>query len=110
MDAPAVLNSNVAIDQQAQQQLSILGPKSALYKIQLSGRMFNLVLWIGFTVAGIFLPLSLGLGLFILGLINYLILLSFRLGNYFFTKQALVDAGAWDPFNVTEDADLSVRL
>lgn len=67
-------------------------------------------LWIGFTVAGIFLPLSLGLGLFILGLINYLILLSFRLGNYFFTKQALVDAGAWDPFNVTEDADLSVRL
>lgn len=87
MDSSAVLTSSVAIDQQAQQQLSILGPKSALYKIQLGGRMFNLVLWIGFTVAGIFLPLSLGLGLFILGLINYLILLSFRMGNYFFTKQ-----------------------
>jgi cellulose synthase/poly-beta-1,6-N-acetylglucosamine synthase-like glycosyltransferase len=29
--------------------------------------------------------------------------------NHFRTK-TLVDAGAWDPFNVTEDADLGVRL
>ena len=27
-----------------------------------------------------------------------------------FRKRALVEAGAWDPFNVTEDADLGVRL
>ncbi len=29
--------------------------------------------------------------------------------NHFRTK-ALIDAGAWDPFNVTEDADLGIRL
>ncbi len=27
-----------------------------------------------------------------------------------FTRSALMDAGAWDPFNVTEDADLGIRL
>lgn len=27
-----------------------------------------------------------------------------------FTRSALADAGAWDPFNVTEDADLGIRL
>jgi cellulose synthase/poly-beta-1,6-N-acetylglucosamine synthase-like glycosyltransferase len=27
-----------------------------------------------------------------------------------FRRDALIDAGAWDPFNVTEDADLGVRL
>ena len=86
MDSSTVLTPSIPIDQQAQHQVSILGSKSALHKIQLSGRMFNLVLWIGFTVAGIFLPLSLGLGIFILGLVNYLILLSFRLGNFFSTK------------------------
>lgn len=27
-----------------------------------------------------------------------------------FTRSALADTGAWDPFNVTEDADLGIRL
>ncbi len=27
-----------------------------------------------------------------------------------FARAALVEAGAWDPFNVTEDADLGIRL
>ena len=27
-----------------------------------------------------------------------------------FARAALADAGAWDPFNVTEDADLGIRL
>src|SRR5215218_1635500 len=27
-----------------------------------------------------------------------------------FPRHALVEAGAWDPFNVTEDADLGIRL
>ena len=27
-----------------------------------------------------------------------------------FPRAALVEAGAWDPFNVTEDADLGIRL
>lgn len=27
-----------------------------------------------------------------------------------FTRSALMDVGAWDPFNVTEDADLGIRL
>lgn len=89
MNSSAVLTSSTAIDRQAQHQLSILGSKSALYKIQLGGRMFNLFLWVGLTIAGVFLPLSLGLGIFILGLINYLILLSFRLGNYFFSKHSI---------------------
>jgi cellulose synthase/poly-beta-1,6-N-acetylglucosamine synthase-like glycosyltransferase len=38
--------------------------------------------------------------------------LPFGLGgnSFFISKKALEQAGAWDPFNVTEDADLSVRL
>lgn len=38
--------------------------------------------------------------------------LPFGLGgnSFFVSKKALEAAGAWDPFNVTEDADLSVRL
>ncbi|MCA0229272.1 MAG: glycosyltransferase [Bacteroidetes bacterium] len=38
--------------------------------------------------------------------------LPFGLGgnSFFVSKKALEEAGAWDPFNVTEDADLSVRL
>lgn len=38
--------------------------------------------------------------------------LPFGLGgnSFFISKDALERAGAWDPFNVTEDADLSVRL
>ncbi|MBK8656664.1 MAG: glycosyltransferase [Haliscomenobacter sp.] len=38
--------------------------------------------------------------------------LPFGLGgnSFFVSKKALIEAGAWDPYNVTEDADLSVRL
>ncbi|MFN8344420.1 MAG: glycosyltransferase [Spirosomataceae bacterium] len=38
--------------------------------------------------------------------------LPFGLGgnSFFIAKKTLEKAGAWDPFNVTEDADLSVRL
>lgn len=38
--------------------------------------------------------------------------LPFGLGgnSFFISKKTLEQAGAWDPFNVTEDADLSVRL
>jgi glycosyltransferase XagB len=38
--------------------------------------------------------------------------LPFGLGgnSFFISKAELENAGAWDPFNVTEDADLSVRL
>lgn len=37
---------------------------------------------------------------------------SFGLGgnSFFIRRQELINAGAWDPFNVTEDADLAVRL
>ncbi len=37
---------------------------------------------------------------------------SFGLGgnSFFIRRKELINAGAWDPFNVTEDADLAVRL
>lgn len=106
MNLPAVQASKAAIDPYAQQQLSILGNKSALYKIQFTGRMLKLFLWIGLTCAGILLPLSLGLFIFIAALINYFILLSFRLGNYFFKKPQLVHSALpiaddeWPSFSI----------
>ncbi len=47
--------------------------------------MWYLLLWILFTIAGILLPLTLGIGVFIFGILNYLILLSFRINNNFIT-------------------------
>jgi cellulose synthase/poly-beta-1,6-N-acetylglucosamine synthase-like glycosyltransferase len=37
---------------------------------------------------------------------------SFGLGgnSFFIRREELINAGSWDPFNVTEDADLAVRL
>ena len=107
MDSNAALSAKVtiAIDQHAQQQLTILGTKSALYKIQLKGRMLHLLIWIVFTMLGIYFSHTIGLGIFILGIINYLILLSFRLGNFFLKKGSILNqvmpAGEqWPSFSI----------
>lgn len=85
MNAPVRLNAQLAIDQQAQQQLALLGAQSAWHQIQWPGRLFHVCCWVGLTLGGILLPLSLGLGLFLIGILNYFLLLGFRLGNFFFT-------------------------
>lgn len=94
-DSPDLLQTNhqqvfpfaqAPIDTFAQLSLRILGSKSAFHNIQLPGRMLNLAIWIGFTLGGILLPQHLGLFIFMLGILNYFILLRFRLLNFFSKK------------------------
>lgn len=76
------------IDAFAEHSLSILGSKSAIYRIQLPERMLHLGIWIGLTLSGILLPQYWGLFIFTLGIFNYCILLRFRLVNFFLKKSA----------------------
>ena len=73
----------VQIDKYAQQQLSILKSQSAAHKIKLPGRLLHLCIWIGLTGTGIYFSASFGLAIFLLGILNYLILLGFRIKNNF---------------------------
>ncbi|WP_273210389.1 glycosyltransferase [Runella zeae] len=74
------------MDRYAQLQLSILGTKSAFVKIQWPTRFGVLVCWVLATCLGILYPFTVGMLLFSIGFINYVLLLSFRINNNFLAK------------------------
>ena len=69
------------VDEYAQRQLSILKNYSAYHQIKPLNRLTLFLIWTSVTVAGIIAPMSLGIVIFCTGLINYLILLVFRISN-----------------------------
>lgn len=75
------------MDSFAQTQLGCLGAKSALYRIQWPTRLFAFLGWIGLLFAGIYYPITVGLALFGVGFLNYVLLLSFRISNNFLKSQ-----------------------
>ncbi len=75
--------TKIEMDDFAKQQLTILKNQSAANKIKLPGRIFHLLLWIGATVLGIYFFKSFGLAIALLAMLNYLILLIFRINNNF---------------------------
>lgn len=94
-----------SVDPRAKHSILALGAKSAFFRIQLPGRMLNLGIWIALTVCGIVFSQNLGLGIFILALVNYLILLSFRLNNYFSNAKSPThllpdDPEKWPSFSI----------
>ena len=82
----------IEIDQYAQRQVGILKKQSAIRKIKLPGRLIHLTIWIALTGLGIYYSATLGFGIFILGIINYFILLTFRiLNNITPSKKATIE-------------------
>lgn len=69
------------IDPLATDQLARLKKNSAFYFIQWPRRLILAVFIAGTIAAGLYWPYSFGIVLFILAMLNYLILLSFRLSN-----------------------------
>jgi len=59
----------------------MLRGKSAWHKIRPAFRLVLLALVVGVLVAAIWFPVSVGLPLLVVGLLNYLTLISFRIGN-----------------------------
>lgn len=68
-------------DALAQQQVHILQRASALYKIRpiVRGAIFLFV--VGVVVSALVYPYSVGLLLFFMGFVNYMLLIAFRMGN-----------------------------
>lgn len=102
---PLKLQVFPSADPRANHSVLALGAKSAFFRIQLPERMLHLGIWIGLTTCGILFPQNLGLGIFILALINYLILLSFRLNNYFSSTKSPAqmlpdDPEKWPSFSI----------
>ena len=77
------MSPKILVDEYAQRQLSILKSQSAVHKIKLPGRLFHLFCWLILTSAGIYFSKTLGFALFLMGVVNYLILLFFRIKNNF---------------------------
>ena len=71
------------IDPYAKLQLLLLGSQSAQYKIKISQRLLFIVAWLVFTVAGIIWVKTIGLFIFFAGMLNYFVLLFFRIKNAF---------------------------
>lgn len=108
-------------DSFAQTQLGRLGAKSALYRIQWPTRLFAFLGWIGLLFAGIYYPITVGLALFGVGFLNYVLLLSFRISNNFFKKPTTTDnafighLSSWPSFSIlvplkNEDEVIHVTL
>ncbi len=69
------------LDPLAKKQAALLRQKSAWLKIRPAFRMVLLALVAGVMVAAIWFPMTVGLPLFFIGLLNYLTLISFRISN-----------------------------
>ena len=95
----------IRVDEYAQRQLSILKSQSAFHKIKLPGRLFHLFFWLILTSAGIYFSKTFGNVIFLTGVLNYLILLFFRIKNNFQRHRKIIsdtnhEPAEWPTFSI----------
>lgn len=94
------------MDIYAQRQLSILEKKSALFKIQPHTRLLVFLVSLLLGGFGVYYAQSVGLVLFTVGFLNYILLLSFRIHTHVFSKprppisSPCYQSTAWPTFSV----------
>lgn len=82
------------IDQLAKNQIINLRKRSSYFKVQPLFRVFIFCFFIGILTCAFVFPYSFGLPLFLLGFVNYLFLMLFRVKNTYFNKRVKTDKRA----------------
>lgn len=94
----------------AQRQRERLGTQSAVRATQWPVRLLVFLAWSGLLLAGIYFPLTVGLALFSVGFLNYVLLLSIRINNNLFTKKTAENSLPVEPLPVWPSFSLLVPL